>query len=128
MVDDGRRGDSLSSSRRTLDQTQRPLQYRLHSVNLPEILKAISGFSSGNSCTEKKIKYDENVVHSDMAFIEIALTDIKCLQTDKHPQTARSDLGVIEVWQALSGEALWQLALDGDVLHLVTQQLVVNVT
>lgn len=83
MVDDGRRGDSLSSSRRTLDQTQRPLQYRLHSVNLPEILKAISGFSSGNSCTEKRIKYNENVAHSDMAFIEIPLTDIKCLQTDK---------------------------------------------
>lgn len=63
-----------------------------------------------------------------MASIEIPFTGIKCLKTDKHPQTARSNLGVIEVWQALSGEALWQLALDGDVLHLVTQQLVVNVT
>lgn len=39
----------------------------------------------------------------------------------------RSDLWVIEVRQALSSEALWQLALDGDILHLVTQQLMVNV-
>lgn len=39
----------------------------------------------------------------------------------------RSDLWVIEVRQALSSEALRQLALDGDILHLVTQQLVVNV-
>lgn len=39
----------------------------------------------------------------------------------------RSDLWVIEVGQALGSEALWQLALDGDILNLVAQQFVVNV-
>lgn len=34
---------------------------------------------------------------------------------------------MIEVRQALGSEALWQLALDGDILYLVTQQFVVNV-
>lgn len=34
---------------------------------------------------------------------------------------------MIEVGQALGSEALWQLALDGDILYLVTQQFVVNV-
>lgn len=34
---------------------------------------------------------------------------------------------MIKVWQALSGETLWQLALDCDVLYLMAQQLVVNV-
>lgn len=38
-----------------------------------------------------------------------------------------SDLWVIEVRQALSSEALWQLALDGDILYLMAQQFVVNV-
>lgn len=63
-----------------------------------------------------------------MAFIYIPFTDIKWLQTDtKYPQTASSDLGVIEVWQALSSETFWQLALDCDVFYLMAQQLVVNV-
>lgn len=38
-----------------------------------------------------------------------------------------SDLWVIEVGQALGSETLWQLAFDGDILYLVTQQFVVNV-
>lgn len=40
----------------------------------------------------------------------------------------RSDLWVIEVGQALRSETLWQLALDGDILNLVAQQFMVNVT
>lgn len=39
----------------------------------------------------------------------------------------RSDLRVIEVGEAGGSETLWQLALDRDILHLVTQQFVVNV-
>lgn len=34
VVNDSGRGDSLPSARRTLDQTERPLQHRLHSINL----------------------------------------------------------------------------------------------
>lgn len=34
---------------------------------------------------------------------------------------------MIEVGQALGSETLWQLAFDGDILYLVTQQFVVNV-
>lgn len=41
--------------------------------------------------------------------------------------TGRSDLRVIEVREAGGSETLWQLALDCDVLHLVTQQFVINV-
>lgn len=38
-----------------------------------------------------------------------------------------SDLRVIEVRQALCSEAFGQLTLDDDILHLVAQQLVVDV-
>lgn len=38
-----------------------------------------------------------------------------------------TDLGVVEVRQTLGSEALGQLTLDDDVLHLVAQQLVVDV-
>lgn len=34
---------------------------------------------------------------------------------------------MIEVGQALGSEALWQLALDGNILDFVAQQFVVNV-
>lgn len=39
----------------------------------------------------------------------------------------RSDLRVIEVGQAGGSETLRQLAFDCDILHLVTQQFVVDV-
>lgn len=57
-----------------------------------------------------------------MAFIYIPFTVIKWLQTNiKYPQTVGSDLRVIEVWQALSSETLWQLALNCDVLYFMAQ-------
>lgn len=34
VVNDSGRGDGFPSARRTLDQTERPLQHRLHSINL----------------------------------------------------------------------------------------------
>lgn len=34
VVDDCGRGNSLTSTRRTLDEAERPLQHRLHSVHL----------------------------------------------------------------------------------------------
>lgn len=34
VVNDGGRGDGLAGAGRTLDQTERPLQHRLHSINL----------------------------------------------------------------------------------------------
>ena len=42
-------------------------------------------------------------------------------------QERGSDLRVIEVRQALCSEAFGQLTLDDDILHLVAQQLVVDV-
>lgn len=39
VVNDSGRGDGLPSARRTLDQTQRPLQHRLHSINLLDFFK-----------------------------------------------------------------------------------------
>lgn len=39
VVNDSGRGDGLPSARRTLDQTQRPLQHRLHSINLLDLKK-----------------------------------------------------------------------------------------
>lgn len=41
--------------------------------------------------------------------------------------TGRSDLRVIEVRQARGSKTLGQLAFDGDILHLVAQQFVVDV-
>lgn len=38
-----------------------------------------------------------------------------------------TDLWVIEVRQTLGSEALWQLALDGNILNLMTQKFVVDV-
>lgn len=36
-------------------------------------------------------------------------------------------LRVVEVWQALHSEAFGQLAFDDNILHLMTQQLVIDV-
>lgn len=35
---------------------------------------------------------------------------------------------MVEVWQALRSEAFGQLAFDDNVLHLVTQQLVIDIS
>lgn len=40
---------------------------------------------------------------------------------------SKSDLWVIEVRKAWGSEALWQLALNGDILDFMPQEFVVNV-
>lgn len=103
VVDNSSRRDSLASTRRTLDQTERPLQHRLHSIHLVTQKYKVVGKKS-----TLKIKPSQN----------ICLTAVRLV---------RSDLWVIEVRQTRGSEAFRELALYSNILHLVAQQFVVNV-
>lgn len=101
MVHNGGRGDSLACSGRALDETQGTLQDSLHSIHLG---------------TEMAL-----IPHGGAEFAKLTLEALgpnSCLCCY---------LRMVEVRKSLCCEALRQLTFDNDILHLVTQELVIDV-
>lgn len=108
MVDDGRRGHGLARPRWTLDQAEGTLQYCLHSIHLHHN-------KHKTPCINIRVLRHWRVWEC----IPKTVQSLFCWRTH---------LWVVEVWQALCCEALWQLALDDHILNFVSQQFVVDVT